>query len=96
MEMTGEYTIPAPREKVWEALNDPEVLMQGLPETVSLHGEPLIDILEDALCVVADGLRRRDLMDDGRLEQVIRTGARRCINKYWGKKAVIDVTIVRV
>ncbi|HAJ18608.1 MAG TPA: carbon monoxide dehydrogenase, partial [Rhodospirillaceae bacterium] len=26
MEMTGEYRIPAARETVWEALNDPEVL----------------------------------------------------------------------
>ena len=26
MEQTGEYTVPASRERVWEALNDPEVL----------------------------------------------------------------------
>ena len=26
MEQSGEYRIPAPRERVWEALNDPEVL----------------------------------------------------------------------
>ena len=31
MELTGEYTIPAPREKVWEALNDPEVLAACIP-----------------------------------------------------------------
>lgn len=31
MEMTGEYTIPAPRQKVWEALNDPEVLAACIP-----------------------------------------------------------------
>jgi uncharacterized protein len=28
MDMTGEYRIPASREKVWEALNDPEILKQ--------------------------------------------------------------------
>ena len=28
MDLTGEYRISAPREKVWEALNDPEVLKQ--------------------------------------------------------------------
>ena len=28
MDMKGEYRISAPREKVWEALNDPEVLKQ--------------------------------------------------------------------
>jgi len=31
MEMTGEYKIPAPREKVWEALNDPEILKVCIP-----------------------------------------------------------------
>ncbi len=31
MEMTGEQQIPAPREKVWEALNDPEVLKVSIP-----------------------------------------------------------------
>ncbi len=31
MEMTGEYRISAPREKVWEALNDPEVLAKCIP-----------------------------------------------------------------
>jgi carbon monoxide dehydrogenase subunit G len=31
MQMTGEYRIPAPREKVWEALNDPEILKQCIP-----------------------------------------------------------------
>lgn len=31
MEMTGEYRIQAPRDRVWEALNDPEVLKQAIP-----------------------------------------------------------------
>lgn len=31
MEMTGEYRIPAPRQKVWEALNDPEILKTSIP-----------------------------------------------------------------
>lgn len=31
MELTGEYTIPASREKVWRALNDPEVLAACIP-----------------------------------------------------------------
>jgi len=37
MEMTGEYTIPAPREKVWEALNDPEVLAACIPGCQELN-----------------------------------------------------------
>jgi carbon monoxide dehydrogenase subunit G len=31
MEMTGEYRIPAPREEVWRALNDPDVLKECIP-----------------------------------------------------------------
>ena len=31
MDLTGEYRIPAPREAVWKALNDPEILKQAIP-----------------------------------------------------------------
>ncbi len=31
MEMSGERRIPAPRQKVWEGLNDPEILKQCIP-----------------------------------------------------------------
>ena len=31
MEMTGEYSIPAPRQVVWDALNDPEILKASIP-----------------------------------------------------------------
>jgi carbon monoxide dehydrogenase subunit G len=31
MEMTGEFRIPAPRQRVWEGLNDPEILKNSIP-----------------------------------------------------------------
>ena len=37
MDMTGEYRIPAPREKVWAALSDPETLKRSLPGCESLE-----------------------------------------------------------
>ena len=37
MEMTGEYRIPAPRETVWAALNDPAVLQACIPGCESLE-----------------------------------------------------------
>jgi carbon monoxide dehydrogenase subunit G len=37
MDMTGEYRIPAPRQRVWEALNDPEVLKASIPGCEELH-----------------------------------------------------------
>ena len=36
MDMTGEYRIPAPRETVWAALNDPDVLKACIPGCESL------------------------------------------------------------
>ena len=37
MDMTGEYRIPAPREKVWAALNDPEILKTCIPGCEELN-----------------------------------------------------------
>ena len=37
MEMSGEYRIPAPREDVWAALNDPEILRQAIPGAESVE-----------------------------------------------------------
>ena len=31
MQITGSFTVPAPRQRVWEGLNDPEVLRQCIP-----------------------------------------------------------------
>ena len=31
MDMKGEYRIEAPRQEVWDALNDPEILKQAIP-----------------------------------------------------------------
>lgn len=41
MEMSGERRIPAPRQRVWEALNDPEVLRASIPgcESVEKTGD---------------------------------------------------------
>ena len=37
MKMTGEYEIPAAREAVWDALNDPDVLRDCIPGCESLE-----------------------------------------------------------
>lgn len=41
MEMSGEQEIPAPVEKVWQALNDADVLQRSIPgcETLVKHSE---------------------------------------------------------
>jgi carbon monoxide dehydrogenase subunit G len=37
MEMTGERRIPAPRQQVWDALNDPEALRAAIPGCESVE-----------------------------------------------------------
>lgn len=37
MDMTGEYRIPAPRETVWRALNNPDTLKQCIPGCESVE-----------------------------------------------------------
>ena len=37
MEMTGEFRIPAPRERVWASLNDPEILKASIPGCESIE-----------------------------------------------------------
>lgn len=37
MEITGEYLVPAPRQRVWEALNDPQVLQASIAGCQSLE-----------------------------------------------------------
>ena len=41
MELTGEQRIPAPRQKVWEALNNPDILGQAIPgcQSIEKHGD---------------------------------------------------------
>ncbi len=36
MEISGEFTIAAPRQRVWDALNDPEILKQCIPGCESI------------------------------------------------------------
>jgi carbon monoxide dehydrogenase subunit G len=37
MDMTGEFRIPAPRQRVWEGLNDPEILKSSIPGCQSIE-----------------------------------------------------------
>ena len=49
MKMAGEQHVAAPRQRVWEALNDPEILRQSIPGCQSLDKEA-----DDRLAAVAE------------------------------------------
>ncbi|HEY1723498.1 MAG TPA: carbon monoxide dehydrogenase subunit G [Magnetospirillaceae bacterium] len=37
MQITGSFTVPAPRQRVWEALNNPDILRQCIPGCEELN-----------------------------------------------------------
>ena len=39
MEITGEHRIPAPRDRVWAGLNDPDILRRSIPGCESVERE---------------------------------------------------------
>ncbi len=45
MDISGEFEIPASRQQVWEALNDPEVLAQCIPGCESIERESDTELL---------------------------------------------------
>ena len=75
MEMTGEFRIPAPRQRVWEALNDPEILKQSIPGCQTLEkvsdtsklgwvlGFPLMFVAVMLMLAISDWLGRRGKAD---------------------------------
>jgi hypothetical protein len=45
MDINGEFEIPASRQRVWEALNDPDVLAQCIPGCESIERESDTELL---------------------------------------------------
>ena len=45
MDISGEFDIPVSRQQVWEALNDPDVLMQCIPGCESIERESDTEML---------------------------------------------------
>ena len=68
MDLTGEYIIPAPRQKVWEALNDADVLRACIPGCESL--EKLSDTEMTATVVTKIGPVKAKFAGEVRLENI--------------------------
>ena len=74
---------------------DPHVCLQGAPELEPQSGDELEEVVEDLVIHAADKMSRRELNDDYHVEQTLRRVARRAITQYWGKKILVDVTVIR-
>lgn len=68
MDLTGEYRIPAPRQDVWRALNDPNILKQCIPGCESV--EKLSDTEFTAKVVLKIGPMSAKFSGKGRLSNL--------------------------
>jgi hypothetical protein len=68
MDLTGEYIIAAPRQKVWEALNDADVLRKCIPGCESLDKKS--DTEMSATVVTKIGPVKAKFSGDVRLENI--------------------------
>ena len=64
MDMNGERRIPAPRQRVWDALNDPEMLKAAIPGC-----ESVTKTAEDAFEAKVSILSYIELLLDAGLEE---------------------------
>jgi uncharacterized protein len=68
MDLTGEYIIAAPRQKVWEALNDADVLRKCIPGCESLEKQS--DTEMSATVVTKIGPVKAKFSGEVRLENI--------------------------
>jgi hypothetical protein len=69
MDMSGEYLISAPRQRVWEAINDPEILKACIPGCESL--EKTSDTEMTATVTMKVGPVKARFTGEVRLENVV-------------------------
>ena len=91
----GLATVTIAIDRNGKIVADPQVRLQGAPEHEPVSGDDLMDVVEDLVIVAADKMSRKERDDDYRVEQTLRRAARRAILQYWGKKILVDVTIIR-
>ncbi|WP_084396078.1 ribonuclease J [Henriciella aquimarina] len=74
----------------------PYVSARGLSEEDGSVAEESLDGLEEALDEALDGMSRRKRLDDDTVETVLVRTIRRTSEKIFGRKPIVDVTIMRV
>ncbi|WP_420134883.1 ribonuclease J [Rhodopseudomonas sp.] len=76
-----------------ELVDDPEVELIGVPENNS-GGEPLDDIVFDAVVATVEGLPRAKRRDADAVAESVRRTVRSVIQQHWGKKPLCVVHVL--
>lgn len=78
-----------------ELVDEPEVDLVGIPEK-NRAGEPLDDIVFDAVTSTIEGLPKARRRDADALAESVRRAVRAVINEHWGKKPACLVHVLTV
>jgi len=78
-----------------EIAGDPVIEMMGLPAQTR-RGEPIAEIMADAVAQVLDGLSRPKRRDPEAVETAVHRAVRATANAVWGKKPACHVLVVEV
>jgi len=76
-------------------LDGPLVTARGLSEKDGRLADESIDDLEEAAEEAMAGLKRKDLDDDDAVERALGRAVRRAAEKVFGRKPIVDVTVLR-
>ncbi|NVN86329.1 MAG: ribonuclease J [Rhodopseudomonas sp.] len=78
-----------------ELVDDPEIDLVGIPEKNS-GGEPIDDILFDAIVTTVEGLPKARKRDPDAMAESVRRTVRSVIQEHWGKKPLCYVHVLTV
>ncbi|WP_084418808.1 ribonuclease J [Henriciella litoralis] len=74
----------------------PYLSVRGLSELDGSLADESVDILEEACEEAIDGLSRRKRLDDNAVEAVLVRAIRKSCEREFGRKPLVDITIMRV
>ena len=74
--------------------DDPVAHIHGIPDHLMDDDRILPEIVEDTIAELIDKLPKKQKLDEANLEQQIRRTIRKLLADDWGKKPVIDVSIL--
>jgi len=91
----GIVSIAIAVDKKGEIVGDPAIDQMGLPE-LSRSGEPIADIIDDAVIEILRNLPRAIRRDPDAIEDRVARAVRGALRNVWGKKPACHVMVLEV
>jgi len=96
MAANGLIAITLVMDDLGELLADAQVTIRGVPSPDEKDADSFRDSLAEAIEGAVERLGKRDLKDDGAVEEATRKAVRRILRDKTGKRPILDVNVVRL